>query len=324
MPGLTANAAWGMVLTMPGIGIIHNPFARGNLTRPRVAERLRRILGNEGIVVETRNIHELPAVAESFLRDGIEIIAVNGGDGTLHLTLSALISVYGDRPLPKLLSLRGGTMNTMSTSLKLKGATLDICARAVERYRQGAEFELLDQPLVRLNDKYGFMTGAGLATNFLEAYYSGTNTGPIEGAKIVAKAVVSAVTRTEYAKKLFSLAQADIEVDGETVPFQEFTAVLGCSIVEIGLGFKVTPRAYDQPGHFQFWATRLSPLAVVPILHRFYQGKDIIHPDFFNRLAKRVEIRPKGKFRYTIDGELYDTQEPVVISAGPVIKVVKI
>jgi len=313
-----------MVLPMPGIGIIHNPFARGNLKRPRVAEKLRRILGNEGIVVETRNINELPGVAEKFLQDGIEIIAVNGGDGTLHLTLTAFIQVYGDKPLPKLISLRGGTMNTMSTSLKLQGTTLEICAQAAERYRRGESFELLDQPLVRLNHKYGFMTGSGLATNFLEAYYSGTNTGPIEGAKVVAKAVFSAIARTEYVKKLFALTQAEITVDGEKVPFEEFTIILGCSIVEIGLGFKPTPRAYDRPGHFQFIATRISPLGVVRRLHVIYQGKDIIHPDFFSRLAKRAEIKPYGRFRYTIDGELYDTEEPIVMSAGPTVKVVKI
>ena len=313
-----------MVLSMPGIGIIHNPFARGNLKRPRVAEKLRRILGNEGLVIETRNIHELPAVAEKFMQDGIEVMAVNGGDGTLHLTLSAFIKVYGDQPLPKLLSLRGGTMNTMSTSLKLKGKTLEICAKAVEHYRRGGQFELLDQPLVRLADKYGFMSGGGLATNFLETYYSGTNTGPIEGAKILAKAVASAVTGTDYVKKLFSLARAEIVVDGETVPFQEFTVILGCSIVEIGLGFKPTPRAYDQPGRFHFVATRISPLGVARRLHLVHGGKDIIHPDFFSRVALEAEIRPKGKFRYTIDGELYDTEEPVKICAGPVVKVVKI
>jgi len=313
-----------MVLLMPGIGIIHNPFARGNLKRPWVAEKLRRILGDEGIVVQTRNIHELPAVAEKFKQDGIEIMAVNGGDGTLHLTLSAFIKVFGEQPLPKLMSLRGGTMNTMTTSLKLKGKTLEICSQAVERYRRGEPFELLDQPLVRINDKYGFMSGAGLATNLLEAYYSGTNTGPIEGAKIVAKVVISALTGTDYAKKLFALAQAEIIVDGEPVPFQEFTVILGCSIVEIGLGFKPTPRAYDQPGHYHFVATRISSLGVARRLHLVHGGKDIIHPDFFSRVAQQAEIRPKGKFRYTIDGELYDTEEPVTISAGPVVKVVKI
>jgi len=314
-----------MVLPMPGIGIIHNPFARGNLKRPRVAEKLRRLLGNEGIVVETRNINELPGVAEKFLQDGIEIIAVNGGDGTLHLTLTAFIQVYGDKPLPKLMSLRGGTMNTMSTSLKLKGATLEICAKAAERYRRGESFELLDQPLVCLNGKYGFMTGSGLATNFLEAYYSGTNTGPIEGAKVVAKAVLSAIGRTEYVKKLFALAQAEVVVDGEKVPFEEFTAILGCSIVEIGLGFKPTPRAYDQPGRFHFVATKIPPMGVVRRLHLLHQGKDIVHPDFFSRLAQRAEIRPKqDRFRYTIDGELYDTEEPIVMSPGPTVKVVKI
>jgi diacylglycerol kinase (ATP) len=309
---------------LSGIGIIHNPFARGNIKRPHIAAKLRQILGDVGHVFETRNLDELPELAERFLKEGIEILAVNGGDGSVHLALSAFIKVYRDRPLPRLISLRGGTMNTMSNSLKLKGKTLDICRKAVELYRTRQPIETLKQPLVRLNEKYGFMTGAGLVANFLDAYYSGTGTGPVAGIKVIARTVASAVTRGPYVQRLFEPARAEISADGEAVPFQEFTAFLGCTIREIGLGFTPTPRAYDKEGHFQFVALRLKPLSVILRLHKIYFGKDIIHPDVFSRVAREVVIKPLGNMRYIVDGEIYETDEPIQMSIGPTIEIVKV
>lgn len=310
--------------SLSSIGVIHNPFARGNVKRPHVADQLRRILDDQGFVIETKNLDELPEVAEKFLKDGIEILAVNGGDGSLHLALSAFINVYGDRPLPRIVSLRGGTMNTMSNSLKLKGKTLDICKKAVELCRSKKPYITLKQHLVRLNDKYGFLSGAGVAANFLDAYYSGAGTGPVAGAKVVARAVASAIVGGSYVKRIFEPAKADITVNNEKIPFTEFTAFLGCSIREIGLGFKTTPRAYSKKGYFQFLATKIKPMALVPKLHKIYLGQDLDHPDVFSRLTNDVKIIPHGNLRYMVDGEIYEIDEPIEMSTGPTIDVIKI
>ncbi len=309
---------------MTRIGIIHNPFARGNIKRPQIANRLRHILGDKGHIFETRNLDELPEVAEQFIKQGFEILGVNGGDGSLHLALSAFIKVYGDRPLPKVVNLRGGTMNTMANSLKLKGKTLDICRKAVKICCEDQPVETLNQHTVRLNEKYGFMSGGGIGANFLDAYYSGTGTGPAAGAKVIARTVLSAITGGPYVKRIFEPAKARITVDGEEVPFQEHTAFLGCAVREIGLGFTPTPRAYEKEDHFQFLATRIRPIALIGQLHKLYLGKDIVHPDLFNRVARQVEIKPLAMMRYMVDGEIYETDEPIYMSVGPTIEVIKI
>ncbi len=309
---------------MSGIGIIHNPFAKGNLKRPYIANQLRKILGSHGEVYETKNIDMLPEVAEEFLKDEIEILAVNGGDGTVGLALTAFVHVYGNRPLPMLLSLRGGTMNTMSNSLGLKGKTKPILRRAVDIYRRGEKFETMSQHLVRVNDMYGTLTGGGLASNFLDAYYSGSGTGPAEAAKVVTKTIASTMARTQYSKKLFAPTRAKIIVDGELVPLNDFTVILGCSVVEIGLGFKPTPRAYDDMGKFHFIATSVKPIKVIPKIPTLYRGKDLIRPDVFSKPAKKVIIEPESSLRYMIDGELYDYDKPLELETGPTIQVIKI
>ena len=48
------------------------------------------------------------------------IIAVHGGDGTLHRTITALGRAFGDDPIPPIAILCGGTMNVVATSLGIR------------------------------------------------------------------------------------------------------------------------------------------------------------------------------------------------------------
>ncbi len=309
---------------MGGIGIIHNPFARGNLRRPGIIEQLKSIVGDSGEVILTRNISELPEVMKEFSKKGYDLLAVNGGDGSMHLVLSAYLNALPGQPLPKVASLRGGTMNTMPNSVKLKGNTLYIARKLVTKYRSGAPMEVFKQHLVRLNDKYGFMTGIGVPPNFLAAYYSGTSTGPWQAVKVIARVIGSALTRGPYVKHLFEPAKCIVKVKGQEIAPREFSGILACSIKEIGLGFTFTPHAYDQPGHFQLLATTMSPFQIIPNIHKFWLGQDIIHPQVFSFVTDQALITPLANMRYTIDGEIYETEEPIEMSCGPTIDLVKI
>lgn len=308
---------------MDKIGIIHNPFAKGNLKRPWISEKLRELVEPAGVLRETKNINELPRVAEEFIEQGVNIIGVNGGDGTLHLTLTAFLPVYGDRPFPRVMSLRGGTMNTMANSLKIKGRTLGIVKAAVEQIKAGRPFEEKPQHLLKVNGKFGFMSGAGIIANFLDIYYSGSNPGPAHAAKLVGRGIGSVIFRTRFSRQLFSSTPMRLVVESERIELEEYTVLLACVIKEVGLGFTPTPRAYDHPDHFHLLAGDIHPYQVLARFHRIWLGRDIAYPRVVvNRPVRELVIEPLGKLRWMLDGEMYDTTEPLHYSAGPTISVV--
>lgn len=307
---------------MSGIGVIHNPFARGNLKRPWVVSKLREIVKGAGELWETKNINELPKVAEDCLKKKTEILAVNGGDGTLHVVLSAFIKVYGESPLPKVISLRGGTMNTMSNSLKLKGRSLGILKQAVEKYRSAEPMQELKQHLLKINDKYGFMCGAGLVANFLDAYYSGATPGPLRAAQILVSGAWSGVTGGEFARELFKPAPIKVHIDGKQLAPEEFSGILGCTIKEVGLGLRPTFRAYDRPEHFHFIATTIAPFNFAVRIPAFWLNRDWVHPQVqHSGVTKEVVIEPLKPIRWTVDGEMYSADQPLHFSVGPTLSV---
>ena len=310
---------------MTKIGIIHNPFAKGNLKRPWVAGKIREALGDVGVLRETRNVNELGAVAEDFKAAGIDIIGVNGGDGSLHLVLTAFIKAYGETPIPKLMSLRGGSMNTMSNSLKIKGHTIGIVKKAVENIKTGQPFSEKPQHLLRVNGKYGFMSGAGAISVFLDTYYGGTSTGPMRAAQTLTNTIWSAIRMNDYGKRLRGTRPARVTIDGQTLPQKSFSILLACSIAELGLGFTPTPHAYDKPGHFHFMAADIDPVKVIAMLPRIWMGKDLIHPQIrYTQAAADVVIDPMGtSMRWMIDGEMTGADEPLHYTCGPTITVVQ-
>lgn len=84
---------------MGGIGVVYNPYAGRNRKNPGREERLKKILGNRGTWFRTENKERLLKAAAYFLEQKTDIVAVSGGDGTLHQVFTAIINTYGGRHL---------------------------------------------------------------------------------------------------------------------------------------------------------------------------------------------------------------------------------
>src|SRR5262245_59503760 len=86
-----------------GIGVVLNPRARKNRNRAdEIGARIASALGQDGLVRVTQSLDAVGEAAVEFHDRGIEILAICGGDGTFHCTLTAFHAVYGADALPAL------------------------------------------------------------------------------------------------------------------------------------------------------------------------------------------------------------------------------
>jgi diacylglycerol kinase family enzyme len=308
---------------MSGIGVVYNPKAGKNKKNNDNLTKVKHLLRDSGMVRETRTETELTEAVLEFKKNGVEIIAISGGDGTIHRVLSNTIKNYGDTPLPKFMSLRSGTMNTFTNAMKFKGNPFDILEKTIESLTAGRALREVHQHLMKVDDKYGFMTGAGVVSHYLDRYYQSKNPGPAVGAKIIALIILSTLFQTRYAKDIFRPTRLKVTIDGKVIENDGFMILMGCVIKEVGLGFKPTHRAYEKPGHFHFIASTMKPFAMIPKLPSLWLGRDIIHPAFqHNGIAQEVIIEKEGELKWMIDGDLYVTDKPLHLSVGPTITVV--
>src|SRR5262245_18175886 len=119
------------------IAVIVNPRSRANRRNPRIAADFQAIVGVRGRVFAPKTVEELDATAVQLRQAAPAIIAVHGGDGTLHKTVTALGRVFGDAPLPPLAILCGGTMNVVASSLGIRERPSVFLAAIVEGDRSG-------------------------------------------------------------------------------------------------------------------------------------------------------------------------------------------
>ncbi len=309
---------------MNRIGVVHNPFARRNRRKKHLAGELKSMLAGKGDLYQTGHPDELSDLAAHCLKRDLPVLGINGGDGSIHAVLTAFVKVYGARQLPAFLILRGGTMNTVSKAMGLSGTPDQILRRWIG-VRDRDAVKILRQPTLNVNGKIGFITGTGVVSRFLDAYYEGGKTGALKALSMIGTLVPGAVLGTEAVRDMFRPVPMRVVHDDSDLGRSAYTAVLASTVREVGLGFKLTSRCYERPGRFHLIAADIAPLALVPMMFRLWAGQNPNHPGFLHHgPSRRAVIDHQGLLRWMMDGDMYETEEPLTISMGPVVRVLAV
>ncbi len=308
---------------MQKIGIIVNPQAKKNRKmNNKSAEHFRAIGGELVEVRTTQNLDEIFTVAEEFKKKKIEYLAISGGDGTLHHVLSSFIFVYQNDEIPPLVILKGGTMDTISRSINLKGKGPEILQRLIDTITQGKPITLHHRNTMKIGDKYGFLFGLGITSNFLVEYYRGGSTGPWKAVQVTLGGIIKGIFNTNAG--LFRRLNARVTIDGNELPFNDFLGILAATVENIGIGFKALYRAYEKDYSFHVLATGMKPIEVVFHIWDLKVGRKIHHPLHFDDIASTILVRAPRTFQYMMDGDLYEATGELLVETGPRIQFVHV
>jgi diacylglycerol kinase (ATP) len=310
---------------MAGIGIVNNPRALRNRRSPEIARRLRALLDGEGEVVDASTQEELAVAVERFKGRGIDVLGVNGGDGTGHVVLSAFARAYGASPLPALALLRGGAMNTVADAHKVRGSPESILKAILERRRAGAAFQTVERDLLSVEGagmppRLGFLFGTGAVVTFLEAYYRTGHPSPATAALMLVRTVGSALVAGDFAAQLMSREALRVTADGEEWPDETYLSVLAGAVPEIGFGFTPFSRCDEQPGFFHAVGVTGSTLQVAAHLPRIWRGRPWKRQLATDAVARDLLIEGPAGVRFTIDGDLYESRGPARVRTGPPVR----
>ncbi len=308
--------------SLAGIGIINNPHSRQNRRFPDRMESLGYIVGTQGESVATRRVADINQMARLFKEREVDILGINGGDGSNHLTLTAFIQEYRDTPLPKIAFLRGGTMNTISNACGIKGTQTGLLMNLTDKYRKNIPFETTFRDTIKIDGRYGFIFGNGLICNFLEAYYRQGNTSPWSAFRMFNRVIASALTRGSLVRKMFEPIRARVTVDGMKWERCAYTAIAASTIHEIGLGFKPFFRCEERPGTFHILGFIAKPAGLVLALPKFRMGSKISSKKVRESIAKHAVIESDRVWKYTLDGDIHKADRKLELSLGPRLEII--
>lgn len=294
---------------------------------------LQRTVGDLGVVREARSVDELRGIAEEFLRAGIEVLAINGGDGTNTVTLTGFLEVYGAAPLPPIALLRGGTMNTLANSIGVpRRAPDNLLTNLVRRYARAK-----NEPIVCVErDVMGvkaigeaqvrcaFLFGTGVVCGYLAEYYAAGATSPWTAVTTLARGVGSALVGGELIRRLAAPFRGTIAFDdGSIWPERDYLAVAAGTIAHIGLGFKPFFRFAERQGTFHVLGIHASPTSFVMDLPRIQRARPMHDNKAFDAVSDRMLVRSARRpFRYMIDGDLHEARDAVEVAVRARVRLV--
>jgi len=148
---------------MKQIGIILNPSAKINSRKTTaVIKKLDEIFGGKALLRTTKNKLEIPGVMEEFHDEGVKLLLISGGDGTICSVLSTYLKLFGDDKLPVILPLMGGTINMIGSDAGLRESQFAICRKLNDIQGAGIQVASGRVPADRADSYREFLLRKGL------------------------------------------------------------------------------------------------------------------------------------------------------------------
>lgn len=312
---------------MKYIGVIFNRFARTNSKGAEdQLDAIKNTLGPNSLVSATDGIDEVQTVLKEFHREGIKILCISGGDGTISSAISSYVNLFGGEELPLIVPLRGGTMNMLSADAGLSGDQITVCRNLIQSLEKN-KVHTTERRLIRVIDSrfnhhnYGFCWLDGFPYKFIKQYYK-------EGAtvraalKLIFKTGIISLTNLNH--DLFKEVESKVYVDDKELPLKSHLLLVASSVKRLAFGFRIFSEEARAGKKFSMVYATLPYFKKVryqlPMV--LYMGlKSDQSPNFLNQSTKNLKV--EGNRGYIIDGEIYEPEEPVDIEleTGPTVKI---
>lgn len=308
---------------MKTIYVMLNPNAKKFRTRRSSVKKYTK-MKYEGLkLFLPQNLSELEESIKQAESNRPDYICIGGGDGTIHLVLTALINAYKPDNVPPILILKEGTMDNIARTIKLKGIGEEILERMILALKNGEPVVTVKRDTIEINNRYCFLFGTGFITNFLKLAYSGLEKGFLRNSLVGAITAKEALLNKKHGE-IFKRIDLNIEADNSLIDIHPISGLLGGTVEHIGMGFSPLKDASAVPGKFQLIIVGMQPRKILFNIFRLRTGERITDKNYDNIHCSSLFLKHDGVFDYTMDGDLYSAENELRLSMGPAIDLVKI
>lgn len=264
--------------------------------------------------VETDHAGALPEALAEFARNRIDLLVVNGGDGTLQHALTEILGGDDFDQIPMIAPLRGGRTNMTALDLGAQRDPVKGLASVLEaaRTRRLAD-RMVRRPVLRVayhrgfSVQYGMFFGAGMIHRAIalthRLFPKGRNHGVLGPGLVTASLIGKTLLRPRSG--VLAPDKVQMLLDGESVPQGEFRLVIASSLNRLFL--RMNPFWGEGPGPVRFTcaasgAKDFSKAAVGMLRGR---PKPFVTPEagYTSKNVQRAEMRFDCGF--TVDGEIF-------------------
>jgi diacylglycerol kinase family enzyme len=276
--------------------------------------------------VETSDSGALPDALAHLARRRVDLLIVNGGDGSVNHALTEILChrVFDEPPL--VAPLRGGRTNMTARNLGAARDPVKGLAGLLRAVEEGGVAErIVDRPVLRVTSNrrpgvhFGMFFGAGLIPRAIELVHRTFPAGRAQGvfgASVVTALLLARTALRPYARQTGILRpdKAQVVLDGQPVPYGEFMLLIASTLSRAFLG--LNPFWGEGPGGVRFTgigvAARRKRRAALGVMRG--RPRAFVTPEngWTSRNVERGELAFDCGF--TIDGELFAPEPGEVVT----------
>jgi hypothetical protein len=294
------------------IGVLSNPRAGRSAVRASQVTSL--LSGQPDIAhVATDDSGSVPGVLAGFARGGVNVLVVNGGDGTLQQALTAMLGHSLFERLPLVAPLRGGRTNMSAIDIGCQSDSARALKAVVDSARGGTLGRyLVERPVLRVDMgddvQYGMFCGVGVIHRAVDlihrAFPPGKRTRGAIGAGILTGILVARAAMRS-SSGIVAPDRIDMRLDGDPVAVDAFQLAIATTLGRLFL--KINPFWGRGPGAVRFTAVAGTSerkwRSAIGILRGRPDSFVVPERGYTSRNVDRAELRLDCGL--CIDGELF-------------------
>lgn len=312
---------------MTRLAVLGNPYSGGNR---RGMDAVAEVAAAHGIAHATTNsIDELDATLRDFAEQEVEVLAINGGDGTLDAAITAMRNRRPFAREPVIALLRGGTTNMVHDDVGLRGAPAAALQRVIDACHESRiERHVRERPVIAFRHgpdtepAFGFFFGTAAVPRAIRATRQRLHprglAGPVGDSLSLVWTMLRLIAGRIEADPVLRPIRVAWSLDDGARAEAEMVVLVATTLNRLLLGLR--PVRPDDDG-FGVAALTWPYRRLWRRLPAFLRG---VGPDAVDGLwrarARRLELACGAG--YTMDGEMFaaDDDAPVILEAAPPVR----
>ena len=315
------------------IGLLNNLRAGRNYKQVSRILRLLRPYANVWHV-ETDSAGAMPDAIADLARRKIDLLVVNGGDGTLQHTLTELLVQRPFATIPLIAPLAGGSANMTALDLGASRNPANGLKAVLDAAAAGTLDErIVDRPVLRIEFdggrrvEYGMFFGAGMIRRAVSLVHEFFPSGKGQGAFGAGITTLALCAKAALKPKdgILTPDKIQIALDNELVGQGEFYLAISTTLRRLFWG--IEPYWGREEGDLRFTSISSNAWRLGIASPGILRGKprEFVTPEngYTSRNAARAALRMGCGF--TVDGEIFDQQSDDVVrlSAGRPVRFIR-
>ena len=309
----------------PRIGVVINPLSGGNLNG---LGDIRRVIEDHPQVVhcDVQTPQDVLAALRDFAHREVDLLAVNGGDGTVQAVLTTLFHHQLFETQPLLAVLQSGTTSMTARDVGFSGSRVRSLKKLFDWAATGTgNPRVIDRPVLQVRTpghqtRYGMFFGASAIYQGIQYFHRKLNTKGLRGEVGPGLTILRFLWSATRRGSDF-IPPVPVSVTMDDKPPQQFDSlvVLVSTLERLFLG--LYPYWGSEAGPLHYTAVRARPRYLLRALPSILRGCSGAHGTlengFYSHNAHEIKLNFAGGF--TLDGQLYtpaNQVEPTVVRYG--------